>query len=64
MTITAHKTREVFDRYNILNEADLRLAAVRHEEYLKTAADTKTGTILNFEERHNPQIITPQRMGD
>jgi hypothetical protein len=64
MAITGHKTREVFDRYNMVNEADLRLAAARQEEYLKTAVGTKTGTILNLEERHNPQTRTPQRMGD
>jgi hypothetical protein len=64
MAITGHSTREVFDRYNIVNEADLRLAAARQEEYLKSAMGTKTGTILNLEDRYNPQTRTQQRMGD
>ena len=40
MKISGHKTRSVFDRYNIGNDQDLREATKKHQIYLKTKADT------------------------
>ena len=52
MMISGHKTRSVFDRYNIVSDSDLRLAAKLHESYLQDATGTISGTIADFEQKN------------
>jgi integrase len=55
MMISGHKTRSVFDRYNIVNDADLKLATERQEKYLASLVGTKPGTIHQFDEKIRAQ---------
>ena len=61
MMISGHKTRSVFERYNIVSDTDLIIAAQKQEAYLKTQVGTNPGTVVNIKsiEGFNRKRLNP-----
>ncbi len=51
MTISGHKTRSVFERYNVVSEEDLRTASQKQSAYLDSLRGHNLGTIVDLKEK-------------
>ncbi len=63
MTISGHKTRDIFDRYNIVNEDDLRRASQKVKQYHE-AKLVEREMIRGLADGHNLGTVNPNSQQD
>jgi hypothetical protein len=61
MEISGHATRSVFDRYNIVDVADLRNAGERLEEYAQGGKQERAAPLQRVKEALPWDSITPAK---
>jgi hypothetical protein len=61
MMISGHKTRTIFDRYNIVNEDDLKKASQRVKEYHQARAISQSGHNLGTVQAQEAELQLADR---
>ena len=51
MMISGHKTRSIFERYRIVNDANLQLTAQKQAVYLESQISTVSSTVYNLKKK-------------
>ncbi|MEP6889279.1 MAG: tyrosine-type recombinase/integrase [Nitrospirota bacterium] len=62
MAISGHKTRSVFDRYNIVNETDLKVAAKALATYYEQEKVTLSVTLAELNEKRGDTVMPAIRI--